>query len=233
MATETLRSLFPTAKELLAQTPEELGPVLLQLALSHHQSGGMFWPDGAEQAPLSITGEPGGYPYHNKAAVEALLNEAWGQLGREGLIMPAPDASGRNGWMVFTRAGEEAASSTDVRARSPNSTWRTAAALPATRSTRTLRTARSRRGGRSVGPQIAVTRKFRPIVWKPTGRAPAPVRIRREAGTCERIAKHCPYHHAATSDAQIKTELGDGATVVHPPPLAFRRKGAGQVGLCK
>jgi uncharacterized protein (TIGR02391 family) len=72
----------------------------------------MFWPEAIMQSPTRlITGEPDGYPFHKKAPVEALVNEAWDCLRRNGLIAPAPGMNGRNGWMVFTRAGEEAAAS--------------------------------------------------------------------------------------------------------------------------
>jgi uncharacterized protein (TIGR02391 family) len=45
--------------------------------------------------------------------VEALLNETWAYLSREGYIMPAPDTNGRNGWMVLTSDGERVGSQED------------------------------------------------------------------------------------------------------------------------
>jgi hypothetical protein len=54
-----------------------------------------------------------GYPYHTKHRVEALLNETWAYLSREGYIMPAPDTNGRNGWMVLTSDGESVGSQED------------------------------------------------------------------------------------------------------------------------
>jgi hypothetical protein len=75
----------------------------------------MFWPESVTREP-TITGEPE-YPYHQKAAVEALINEAWNCLQKDSLIIPAPGINGQNGWMVFTRAGEEAASSNDAMQR--------------------------------------------------------------------------------------------------------------------
>jgi hypothetical protein len=74
---ETLRSLFTTADASLAVSPEDLAPVLLQLARARVQGAG-FWPDS-----IVITGEPDtGYPYHKKARVEAHVNEAWQCLQR-------------------------------------------------------------------------------------------------------------------------------------------------------
>ena len=110
---DTLQSLFPKAEDLLAIAPEDLAPVLLRLARDHRQSGGMFWPEAVTRE-RSVTGELAGYPFHKKAAVNSLVSEAWGCLGRDLLIMPAPDINGRNGYMVLTKAGEEAAESNDA-----------------------------------------------------------------------------------------------------------------------
>lgn len=113
---ETLTSFFPTADDLLAMSPEDLAPILLKLARQRRQSGGMFWPDSVVEitvgtgmaATIEFT-----YPYLKKQQVEALLNETWECLRRDGLIMPAPDTNGRNGWMVMTKDGESIASDDD------------------------------------------------------------------------------------------------------------------------
>ena len=78
----------------------------------------MFWPESVTREP-TITGEPDGYPHHRNVAVEALINEAWNCLRKDSLIIPAPGMNGQNGWMVFTRAGEEAASSNDAIGANP------------------------------------------------------------------------------------------------------------------
>ena len=110
---ETLRSLFPTAEQLLAVSPEDLAPVLLRLARNHLQPAG-FWPNSILNEG-SITGEPdSGYPHYKKAQVGALLNEAWECLRRDGLIASSPGMNGRNGWMSLTRAGDEASQSVDA-----------------------------------------------------------------------------------------------------------------------
>jgi len=90
--------------------------VLLQLALKHRQSSGAFWPESVTSEPL-ITGEPDGYPHHKRPEVDALINEAWNCLRRDALIIPAPGINGQNGYMVFTRAGEQAASSDEAMKR--------------------------------------------------------------------------------------------------------------------
>lgn len=112
----TLFSLFPTSDLLLELSPDELAPFLLQLAKAHRQSGNMFWPASVPQVTvgtgMASTNEYG-CPYHTKARVEALLNETWAYLTREGYIMPAPDTNGRNGWMVLTSDGESVGSKLD------------------------------------------------------------------------------------------------------------------------
>ena len=112
---DTLFSLFPTPETLLELTPDELAPILLQLAKAHRQSG-MFWPPSVPQITVGTgmtSANEYGYPYHTKAGVEALLNETWAYLSREGYIMPAPDTNGRNGWMVLTSDGESIGSRED------------------------------------------------------------------------------------------------------------------------
>jgi uncharacterized protein (TIGR02391 family) len=113
---DTLRSLFPTAEALLALKPDDLASVLLQLALKHRQTDGGFWQESVTSEPL-LTGEPDGYPHHQRPAVEALINEAWNCLHRDGLIIPAPGINGQNGYMVFTQDGQQAASSDDAMER--------------------------------------------------------------------------------------------------------------------
>lgn len=111
---DTLRSLFPKAEEVLALKPEDLAPVLLRLARDRRQGGDLaFWPDAIMQEH-SITGEPDGYPFYQMAKVASLVTEAWNCLQGDGLIGAAPGMNGRNGFMVLTRAGEEAAESNDA-----------------------------------------------------------------------------------------------------------------------
>jgi uncharacterized protein (TIGR02391 family) len=110
---ETLRSLFPTAEQLLAVEPEPLAPTLLKLARNRLGPSG-FWQDSilTEQ---SITGEPdNAYPFYKKAQVGAHVNEAWECLRRDGLIVQSPGMNGRNGWMTLTKAGMEATETADA-----------------------------------------------------------------------------------------------------------------------
>jgi uncharacterized protein (TIGR02391 family) len=110
---ETLLTIFPTADDLLAMSPEELAPVLLKLA---GRAGAMFWPSAVaeiKQGTGLATTIEFAYPFHKKHQVEGLLNESWECLRRDGLIMPAPDQNGRNGYMVLTRDGASIASKED------------------------------------------------------------------------------------------------------------------------
>jgi uncharacterized protein (TIGR02391 family) len=106
---ESLQSLFPTADELLALSPEELAPVLLRLAANH--GGSMFQPESVTQITVG-TGFTAthdlGYPGHKKGQIETLLNEAWNVLRREGLIIPASGYNGTIGHMVLSREGAAA-----------------------------------------------------------------------------------------------------------------------------
>ena len=100
---ESLLKFFPTADELLAESPDDLAPILLRLAA---RAGPMFWPDAVaeiKQGTGMATSIEFAYPYHKKAQVTALLGEAWEKLRRDGFIMPAADQNGRNGYMVLTR----------------------------------------------------------------------------------------------------------------------------------
>ena len=71
----------------------------------------MFWPNAVTEIKIGSGGtteQNFGYPYHKKNQIEGLLGEAWECVRRDGLIMPAPDQNGRNGYMVLTKAGRAA-----------------------------------------------------------------------------------------------------------------------------
>jgi uncharacterized protein (TIGR02391 family) len=113
---ETLQSLFPNVDDLLAVSVEDLAPVLLRLGAAKRQNG-MFWPEGVTDITIgsgmaAAIQQP--YPHHKKRQVDALMNEGWERLRRDGLILPAPGINGSNGFMVLSGDGEAALASEDV-----------------------------------------------------------------------------------------------------------------------
>jgi tetratricopeptide (TPR) repeat protein len=105
-----LHELFPTAESLLELAPDALAPILLRVVAAERQ-GGMFWPPIVTLVTIGsgMTAEgQHAYPYHKQHQVDALVAETFELLRRMGMIHPAPDTNGQNGWMVLSRDGEEA-----------------------------------------------------------------------------------------------------------------------------
>jgi hypothetical protein len=110
---ETLLTFFPAADDLLARSSDDLAPILLKLA---SRAGPMFWPHTVteiKQGTGIATTIEHAYPFHKRAKIDALLGETWERLRRDGLIMPAPDQNGRNGYMVLTKDGASVSSKED------------------------------------------------------------------------------------------------------------------------
>jgi hypothetical protein len=94
---ERLHSLFPTADNLLELSPQALAPILLRLGAAERQHSGMFWPSAVTQITVGsgmMTENQHAYPNHKQSQVDALVNETWEYLRREGMILPAPDING-------------------------------------------------------------------------------------------------------------------------------------------
>lgn len=113
---ETLRSLFPSAEDLLATAPEELGIILLRIAANKPDYGrGLVCLDVVKQ-DFSYESWPAanlfmadkGYPPARKDEIEAHLSAAWDSLRISLMIAPAPGINGQNGWMVVTKKGKDA-----------------------------------------------------------------------------------------------------------------------------
>jgi hypothetical protein len=76
----------------------------------------MFWPGVLTQTTIGsgMTAEMQPvYPYDKQQQVEALVAETLQLLRHMGMIHPAPDINGQHGFMVLSRAGEEAIKGAD------------------------------------------------------------------------------------------------------------------------
>jgi uncharacterized protein (TIGR02391 family) len=97
-----LLTAIPDAEALLALEPEELGAKLLFLVRGRALH--MFHP---EQMATEIwsPGVPENqrYPRQRQTEVRLALREAWAWLEAQGLIVPADDENGRNGYKVLSR----------------------------------------------------------------------------------------------------------------------------------
>ena len=100
-----LAQVIPDAQVLIALEPEELGAKMLFLLRKRRPSDmssltnleGELW----EGSHLR-NGEPL-YPRAQRGAISVAMTEAWAWLEAQGLIVPAPDSNGRNGWRVLSR----------------------------------------------------------------------------------------------------------------------------------
>jgi len=97
---------IPEVDALLALEPEELGSKLLFLLrtdVSQHQNGMFYptskinelWNDRHDQSPT--------YSRTRINEINLALTEAYAWLEAQGLIVPAPDSNGQNGWRVLSR----------------------------------------------------------------------------------------------------------------------------------
>jgi uncharacterized protein (TIGR02391 family) len=101
-----LARAIPDVETLLALEPEELGAKLLFLLRKRSFSTNMFLPSNLNAEPWpssSVPGERTPYPRDRRGAIDLALMEAWAWLGAQGLIVPAPDTNGHNGWRVLSR----------------------------------------------------------------------------------------------------------------------------------
>lgn len=105
-----LTEIFPDVEVLLQLSPEDLVPVVLNLAKDALQNG-MVHPQAVFQQVHGPNGHyEKGYPQTKKGAAENALNVAWNWLERNGLVIPAPGTNGNNGWRQLSPRGAEIAS---------------------------------------------------------------------------------------------------------------------------
>jgi uncharacterized protein (TIGR02391 family) len=117
-----LAQMFPTADALLALEPDALGVKILALLCKRppHQNQGMFLQGNlvAELWPYpTLPGYQYPFPQSKRSEIDQAITEAWMWLEREGLLIPAPDINGRNGWRVFGRRARSYVQDVDVSRR--------------------------------------------------------------------------------------------------------------------
>jgi uncharacterized protein (TIGR02391 family) len=103
---QELAQLIPDVNFLIALEPEELGAKLLFVLRKRNFQRGMFMPGNlnGEMWPQShIPGQQTAYPPEKHDSIEVALTEAYAWLEAQGLIVPAPDTNGRNGWRILSR----------------------------------------------------------------------------------------------------------------------------------
>lgn len=108
-----LTRAIPDPDVLLALEPEELGAKLLFLLRKRSFQRGMFFPANlnAELWPMQVLpGQQAPYPFNRRDAIEVALAESWAWLEAQGLIVPAADTNGRNGWRILSRRAQRFAS---------------------------------------------------------------------------------------------------------------------------
>jgi len=101
---------------LLSIEPGELGAKLLFLLRRRTFQLNMFLPFSltAELSPLAmVPGQQPPYDPNRRAEIETALTEAWAWLEAQGLIVPAADMNGRNGWRILSRRAKRFASETE------------------------------------------------------------------------------------------------------------------------
>ena len=108
-----LTQAIPDVDVLLALEPEELGAKLLFLLRKRSFQRNMFLPANlnAELWPsVLLPGQQTPYPSNRRDAIDVALAEAWAWLEGQGLMVPAADTNGRNGWRILSRRAQHFAS---------------------------------------------------------------------------------------------------------------------------
>jgi uncharacterized protein (TIGR02391 family) len=117
-----LAQMFPTSDALLAVEPDALGAKILGLLCKRppHQNQGMFLLSGLIGETVALSDAPRSpisFPAEQKAEIDLAISEAWAWLEREGLLIPASDTNGHNGWRVLGRRARSYAQDVDTSRR--------------------------------------------------------------------------------------------------------------------
>src|SRR5438445_10930613 len=95
-----LPRVIPDVQMLLALGPEELGAKMLFLL--RNRSDAMFHPGNLQNELWNGFHQPR-YPREYENEVGLALAEAWAWLQAQGLVVPAADTNGQNGWRHLSR----------------------------------------------------------------------------------------------------------------------------------
>src|ERR1700679_2398444 len=101
-----LAHAIPNCEVVLALEPEELGAKILFVLRNrqHHRGEFSLTSEIGALWPLSLVpGQQPPYPANRRADIELAMTEAWSWLEAQGLLIPALDGNGRNGWRVLSR----------------------------------------------------------------------------------------------------------------------------------
>jgi uncharacterized protein (TIGR02391 family) len=102
-----LVQVFPTTDALLAVEPDALGAKILALLCKRPriENQGMFHLGNLtrELWAFPVPDHQSPFPQNKRAEIDLAIGEAWAWLEREGLLIPAPDTNGQNGWRVLSR----------------------------------------------------------------------------------------------------------------------------------
>ena len=118
-----LAQMFPTPDALLALEPDELGTKILASLCKRasNQNQGMFHLNNLilELWPYPTTpGYQSPFPQSKRSEIDLAIGEAWAWLERQGLLIPAADTNGQNGWRVLGRRALDYAQDVDTSRRS-------------------------------------------------------------------------------------------------------------------
>jgi uncharacterized protein (TIGR02391 family) len=114
MSQDTILGIVHDFDVLLAMEPEELAPILLQVAKQNLHNG-QFHPNNIQKYSQdfpSRLSNPALFMQKEKE-IDTAISEGWNWLRVQGLVVPAPDINGTNGWMVLSRRAKSITSNED------------------------------------------------------------------------------------------------------------------------
>lgn len=117
-----LARILPTADALLALEPDALGTKILAVLCNRppNQNQGMFHLNNLIQElwPFALLpGQQSPFPQNRRSEIDLAIGEAWAWLQREGLLIPASDINGHNGWLVLSRRARGYVQTVDLSGR--------------------------------------------------------------------------------------------------------------------